>query len=73
MAAHLKGVHHCSKHKNPIIHITKITAKPVFKGQLNITEKVSLHHRFLNMGKMGHCYEKTHHCDQRVSSHESVP
>ena len=33
------------------------TVKPVFKGHLNIQEKVSLHHRcpiirFLNMGKI---------------------
>ena len=42
------------------------TVKPVFKGHLNIQEKVSLHHRFLNMGQIGHCFKK-------VSPDHSVP
>ena len=52
--------------------------KPVFRGPLNIPEKVSLHDRcllqvlFLNMGLTRNCFEKMSP-DQRVSSHLIVP
>ena len=51
---------------------TGITVKPVFKGHLYIREKVSLHHRFFNMGKIGHRSEKVSP-DHMVSPCRSVP
>ena len=45
---------------------TSISQTPQYPRHLNIPEKVSLHHRFLNMGKIGHGSEK-------VSPRRSVP
>ena len=42
------------------------TVKPVYKRHLNIPDNVSLHHRFFNMGKIGHPLYR------RASSYRSV-
>ena len=55
--------------KIQINSITHLHRTPPYPRESVPTRQVSLHHRFLSMGEIGHCSEKTFP-DHRASSHQ---